>query len=194
VARRRTLLPEGKPREKDTDQMNRLTVTFSALALATALAAGCNKKEEAKPADSTGAAPSGAAGEQPAPTSGAEPAAAEPTAAAEPAAGGAAAPNLSIDEVCTKSVGMMEGMGAAVTSNKGNCDAMGDALQKWADDNKELIAWGKANETDAAKKKEFDEKCMPKMQEVMQKLGPAMEGAQACATNEKVKAAMATLQ
>ena len=168
--------------------MNRLTVTFSALALATALAAGCNKKEEAKPADSTGAAPSGAAGEQPAPTAGAEPA------AAEPAAGGAAAPNLSIDEVCTKSVGMMEGMGAAVTANKGNCDAMGDALQKWADDNKELIAWGKANETDAAKKKEFDEKCMPKMQGVMQKLGPAMEGAQACATNEKVKAAMATLQ
>jgi hypothetical protein len=175
--------------------MNRFTVTFSALALATALAAGC-KKEEAKPADSTGAAPSGAAsGDQPAATSGSEPAAGEPTAAAEPpAAGGAASPDLSIDEVCTRSIGMMEGMGAAVTANTGNCDAMGDALQKWADENKELIAWGKANEADSAKKKEFDEKCMPKMQPVMQKLGASMEGAQACATNEKVKAAMATLE
>ena len=123
-------------------------------------------------------------------TSGAEPAPPSDR-RAEPAAV-ARRPNRSIDEVCNKS-SHDEGR-ARPSRNKGNCDAMGDALQKWADDNKELIAWGKANETDAAKKKEFDEKCMPKMQEVMQKLGPAMEGAQACATNEKVKAAMATLQ
>ncbi len=173
--------------------MNRFFATFSALALATALAAGCNKKEEAKPADSTGAAPSGAAGgEQPAAAAGAEQTA---TAAGEekPAAGGATA-DLSIDEVCTKSVAMMEGMGAAVTANKGNCDGMGDALQKWADDNKDFIAWGKANEGDAAKKKDFEEKCGPKMAPVMQKLGTAMEGATACAENEKVKAAMAALE
>ena len=173
--------------------MNRFFATFSALALATALAAGCNKKEEAKPADSTGAAPSGeAGGEQPTAAAGAEqPAAA---AGAEPAAGGAPSPSYSIDEVCTKSIGMMEGMGAAVTANKGNCDGMGDALQKWADDNKELIAWGKANEGDPAKKQEFEEKCAPKMAPVMQKLGAAMEGATACAENEKVKAALANLE
>ncbi len=174
--------------------MNRFFVTFSVLALSTALVAGCNKKDEAKKTDDpAAAAPTGAAGgEQPAATSGAEPAAAEqPAASADPAT---PAPDMPMDEVCTKSVSMMEAMGAAVESNKGNCDAMGTALQKWVDDHKDLIAYGKANENDPAKKKEFEEKCEPKLQAVMQKLGPAMEGASACATNEKVKAAMASLE
>ena len=89
---------------------------------------------------------------------------------------------------------MLEGMGSAVSANKGNCDAMGDALQKWADDNKDFIAWGKAQDDDPAKKKEFEEKCTPKMTPVMEKLGPVMAGASECATNEKVKAAMANLE
>ena len=173
--------------------MNRFFVIFSGLVLATSLAAGCKKdeakKDEAKTDDPAAAPTTAPSGEQPAAG-----ASADEGGSAQPAASGGSTASYTIDEACTKTIGMMEAMGAAVTANKGNCDAMGDALQKWADDNKDFIAWGKANEGDAAKKKEFEEKCTPKMTPAMQKLGTAMEGAQGCENNEKVKAALATLE
>jgi hypothetical protein len=173
--------------------MKRFLSMSSVLVVAIALAAGCNKKsenkEEPKAADTATTPPAG--GE---PTAAAQPAtpAEQPTATA-PAAGGAGQ-KYTADQACDKTLGMMEAMGAAVTANKGNCDGMGDALQKWADENKEFIAWGKANEQDAALKKEFEEKCTPKMSAVMEKVGAAMSGAQECAQNEKVKKAMAALE
>jgi hypothetical protein len=174
--------------------MNRFLAMLSVLTVAASLAAGCGKKKEepktdpaAAPATDPAAAPAG----DPAATT---PPPADPAAAATPppAASGSGA-KYTADEACDKSISMMETMGSAVSGNKGNCDAMGDALQKWADDNKDFIAWGKANDQDPALKKEFEEKCTPKMTAAMEKVGAAMAGAQECAQNEKVKAALASM-
>ena len=143
------------------------------LALCVALAfAGCKKKEENKAATGSGAAP--AAG---------EPAAAAP----------AGAMNMSVDQACDKVVAMMGDMGKAVQESGEDCNKMGDALQKWADDNKAFMAWGKEQDKDPAKKKEFDEKCKSKLEPVMEKMGPMMAGAAKCAENAKVKAAMESM-
>ncbi|HTE53762.1 MAG TPA: hypothetical protein VK698_23065 [Kofleriaceae bacterium] len=177
--------------------MNRFLATLSVLMMSVALVAGCNKKKEEPKTDPAATAPAGdpaattpPAGDPAATTPPAgDPAATTPPAGDKPAAAG----KYTVDEACDKSIAMMEQMGTAVSTNKGNCDGMGDALQKWADDNKDFIAWGKANDNDPAMKKEFEEKCMPKMTPVMEKIGAAMGGAQECAQNEKVKAALATM-
>jgi hypothetical protein len=109
-------------------------------------------------------------------------------------AGGGGGGDMTVDQACDKTISMMQSMAAAVESNKGNCDGMGTALEKWAADNKSFIEWGKKNEGDAAKKKEFEEKCTPKLTPIMEKVGPSMMGAQECASNEKVKAAMAAME
>ena len=108
--------------------------------------------------------------------------------------GGGGGGDMTVDQACDKSVSMMESMAKAVESNKGNCDGMGTALEKWVADNKGFMEWAKKQDADAAKKKEFEEKCEPKMKAAMEKAMPAMMGAQECATNEKVKAAMASMQ
>lgn len=175
--------------------MKRFLAMLSVLTVAAAVAAGCGKKkEEAKPADPAAAptATDPAATPPPADPAATTPPPADPAATPPPAAGGSAS-KYTADEACDKSISMMETMGAAVSGNKGNCDAMGDALQKWADDNKDFIAWGKANDQDPALKKEFEEKCTPKMTAAMEKVGAAMAGAQECANNEKVKAALASM-
>jgi hypothetical protein len=174
--------------------MKRFLAMLSVLTVAAAVAAGCGKKkEEAKPADPAAAptATDPAATPPPADPAATTPPPADPAATTPPAGGSAS--KYTADEACDKSISMMETMGAAVSGNKGNCDAMGDALQKWADDNKDFIAWGKANDQDPALKKEFEEKCTPKMTAAMEKVGAAMAGAQECANNEKVKAALASM-
>jgi hypothetical protein len=102
--------------------------------------------------------------------------------------------DMTVDQACDKSVAMMESMAKAVESNKGNCDGMGAALEKWVADNKSFMEWAKKQDGDAAKKKEFEEKCEPKVKAAMEKVMPAMMGAQECASNEKVKAAMASME
>lgn len=102
--------------------------------------------------------------------------------------------DMTVDQACDKSVAMMESMAKAIESNKGNCDGMGTALEKWVADNKPFMEWAKKQEGDAAKKKEFEEKCEPKVKAAMEKVMPAMMGAQECASNEKVKAAMESMQ
>ena len=109
-------------------------------------------------------------------------------------AGGGGGGDMTVDQACDKSVAMMESMAKAIESNKGNCDGMGTALEKWVADNKPFMEWAKKQEGDAAKKKEFEEKCEPKMKAAMEKAMPAMMGAQECASNEKVKAAMASME
>jgi hypothetical protein len=102
--------------------------------------------------------------------------------------------DMTVDQACDKSVAMMESMAKAIEGNKGNCDGMGTALEKWVADNKPFMDWAKKQEGDAAKKKEFEEKCEPKVKAAMEKVMPAMMGAQECASNEKVKAAMESMQ
>ena len=53
---------------------------------------------------------------------------------------------------------------------------------------------GYAFAPDSPLQKEFEEKCEPKMKAAMEKVMPAMMGAQECASNEKVKAAMASME
>lgn len=136
--------------------------------------AGCKKKDENKAAEGT-ATGSGSA------------------AATAPAATGGGAMNMSVDEACDKVVVMMGDMGKAVEGAGEDCNKMGDALQKWADDNKAFMAWAKEQDKDPAKKKEFDEKCKAKLEPAMEKMGPMMAGAAKCGDNEKVKAAMASM-
>lgn len=135
--------------------------------------AGCKKKDENKAATETG---SGSAAAAPAATG-----------------GGGGAMNMSVDEACDKVVAMMGDMGKAVEGAGEDCNKMGDALQKWADDNKAFMAWAKEQDKDPAKKKEFDDKCKAKLEPAMEKMGPMMAGAAKCGDNEKVKAAMASM-
>jgi hypothetical protein len=147
--------------------MKRLLVMIMASVFAMALAAGC-KKDKDKAGGGTDTTASGG--------------------------GGGGGGDMTVDQACDKTISMMQSMAAAVESNKGNCDGMGAALEKWVADNKSFIEWGKKQDGDAAKKKEFEEKCTPKLTPIMEKVGPAMMGAQECQTNEKVKAAMAAME
>ncbi|NVB79507.1 MAG: hypothetical protein HOV81_14015 [Kofleriaceae bacterium] len=142
------------------------------------LGVGCKKKDE-KAADKP-----------------AEKAAEPAGSAAAPAAPTPAAPagDMTTEAACDKTIGMMTSMADAVTASKDDCNALGAALEKWVADNKSLIEWGKAQDKDPAKKAEFDKVCTPKMAPVLEKLGPAMQGASKCADNEKVKAALAALE
>jgi len=147
--------------------MKRLLVMIMASVFAMALAAGCKKDKDKAGGGGTDTAGGG---------------------------GGGGGGDMTVDQACDKTISMMQSMAAAVESNKGNCDGMGAALEKWVADNKSFIEWGKKQEGDAAKKKEFEEKCTPKLTPIMEKVGPAMMGAQECASNEKVKAAMASME
>lgn len=147
------------------------------------LGVGCKKKDDKaaeKPAEKA-AEPAGSA-------------AAAATPAAPTPAPAAPAGDMTTEAACDKTIGMMTAMAEAVTASKDNCDALGAALEKWVADNKALIEWGKTQDKDPAKKAEFDKVCTPKMAPVMEKLGPAMEGASKCANNEKVKAALGALE
>jgi hypothetical protein len=148
--------------------MNRLFAIIATITLlALAPVAGCkkeNKEAAASGAGDTAAAPAAASG------------------------------SYTVDQACDKMAGMMEAMAAAVTANKGNCDGMGDALQKWVDDNKDFMAWAKEQDKDATKKDEFEKTCEPKLKPVMEKVGASMAGAGECGSNEKVKAALAALE
>lgn len=161
--------------------MNRTLRLLSALTLVLALGAGCKKDDKAAaPAGSTTTDTTGGSAAAPATTT-------------PPAATGGAMASMSVEQICDKSISMMQQMATAVESNKGNCDAMGDALQKWADDSKPFIEFAKAQDKDEAKKKEFEAVCTPKIEPMMAKFGPMMEGASACAENAKVKAAMSSM-
>jgi hypothetical protein len=163
-------------------------LTMFVLSLATVCAlAGCKKKEEKAAEPAAGSAVGSAADTGSAPGSAAD-------TAAKPVdtAGGGAMAGMSVDAACDKMIGVMTSMATAVESNKGKCDAMGDALEKWVTENKEIMTW--AQDTDAAKKKEFEEKCGPKMTPAMEKIGPMMAGVAECAENAKVKAAMSSME
>jgi hypothetical protein len=162
--------------------MKLVSTLFVCLTLA--LGVGCKKKDEKaaeKPAEKAAEPAGSAAAAAPAPT---------------PAAPAAAAPagDMTTDAACDKTIAMMTSMADAVTASKDDCNALGTALEKWVADNKSLIEWGKAQDKDPAKKAEFDKVCTPKMAPVLEKLGPAMQGASKCADNEKVKAALAALE
>src|SRR4051812_46182177 len=72
----------------------------------------------------------------------------------EGAAGGGAVPaNMTTDQACDKVVAMMGDMSKAIEGAGEDCDKMGGALQKWADDNKTFMEWAKTQDKDPAKKK-----------------------------------------
>lgn len=156
-------------------KLARMIITASAV-LAIGLAAGCKKDEKSEPAapaakpDPSAAAPAPTAG-QPAPAPAADPAPAA-------AAGG------SVDELGAKTITMMEAMAKAASENKGDCDKQAAALQKVVDDNKDLMAAGKAADKDPAKKKELEEKFGEKGMAIM---GGMMGDLADCQDNENLK-------
>jgi hypothetical protein len=159
--------------------MNRLFATIPAAILALAPAAGCNKESKDAPATAPGAGPAGTSA-QPAATAAGE---------AAPAAG-----SYTVDQACDKMAAVIESMTAAVDTNKGNCDAMGAALKKAVDDNRDFLDWAKKEDKDESKKKEYHDKCEPKLKPVAEKMGTSMAGAGDCANNESVKAALASFE
>src|SRR5688572_30413368 len=78
--------------------------------------------------------------------------------------GGGGQKNMATEQACDKAISMMNDMGKAVQGAGEDCDKMGAALEKWANDNKAFIEWGKEQDKDEAKKKKFDEVCKPKME------------------------------
>jgi hypothetical protein len=101
--------------------------------------------------------------------------------------------SMTVDQACDKVVAMMGDMGKAVEGAGEDCNKMGDSLQKWADDNKAFMAWAKEQDKDEKKKKEFEDKCKPKLEGAMEKMGPLLAGAMKCGENPKVKAAMESM-
>ena len=146
--------------------MTRTIRIVSALALVLALGAGCKKDDQAAGGAAAGNAPAAAAADL---------------------------SKMSVDQMCDKAIGMMTDLGGIVDKNKGNCDGMGDGLEKWADGNKAFVEFAKAQDKDEAKKKEFEDKCKPKMEPMMEKIGPIMMGAMECKDHPKVKKAMESM-
>ncbi|MBA3819266.1 MAG: hypothetical protein H0X17_10270 [Deltaproteobacteria bacterium] len=166
------------------------TLMMFVLSLATVAAvAGCKKKEEkTSTTTTTTTMGSGSAATDP----NAKPVDTTTTTTTTTTGGDMA--GMTVDAACDKMVATMTSMATAVDSNKGKCDAMGTALEKWVADNKAFMTWAKTQDADAAKKKEFEEKCGPKMTPAMEKIGPMMAGIGECGENAKVKAAMASME
>jgi len=97
------------------------------------------------------------------------------------------------EQACDKVVAVLGDMNKAVSGAGDDCNKVGDAMEKWASDNKAFIDWGKAQDKDPAKKKEFDDKCKPKMEAAMKDMSAMMGAMMKCGDNAKVKAAAESL-
>jgi hypothetical protein len=137
-------------------------------------ASACKKKEEAKPA-----------------TSEAKPGEAKPadkpTEAAKPAGEGFA----NAGEYEAKAMEMSDKMTAMFGADGKDCDKLAGDMSKFIDENKTMFASAKAFEAAHPEaKKALDTKMEPKMKEMMEKMGPAME---ACKDHQGLKDAMTKL-
>jgi len=97
------------------------------------------------------------------------------------------------DAMMDKMVGMMEEMGDAVESAKGDCGKMASSLEdiskKYEGDMKEMKAMGEKMKGD----KDETEKLMKKYGDRIQKVMPKMMGMMKCADDPKMKAVSAKL-
>jgi hypothetical protein len=93
-----------------------------------------------------------------------------------------------------KMVSMMEDLGDAVDSAKGDCGKMADGVQSVADKYKgDLEAMKKAGEA-AKKDKDEGKKLMEKYGDRIQKVMPKMMGMMKCADDPKMKAVEESLK
>ena len=141
-------------------------------------ASACKKKEEAKPATPAAETKPGEA--KPDETKPAD----KP---AEPAAGGIA----NAAEYEAKAMEMSDKMTAMFAADGKDCEKLAGDMSKFIDENKTMFAAAKAFEAAHPEaKKALDTKMEPKMKEMMEKMGPAME---ACKDNKALKDAMTKL-
>lgn len=101
--------------------------------------------------------------------------------------------SMTPDQACTKVIAVMGDLNKAVGGAGDDCNKVGDAMEKWAKDNKAFIDWGKEQDKDAAKKKAFDDVCKPKMEGAMKDMSAMMGAMMKCGDNAKVKAAAESL-
>ena len=97
------------------------------------------------------------------------------------------------EQACDKVIAVMGDMNKAVGAAGDDCNKVGDAMEKWAKDNKAFIDWGKAQDKDPDKKKKFDDVCKPKMEGAMKDMSAMMGAMMKCSDNAKVKAAAESL-
>lgn len=159
--------------------MTRFKLILSALAMfGLILSAGCGKEEAKSEGDSPEAAKPAEEG-------------ATPTAAEKPADKPAAGGDMNKEEMAEKMLTMFKAMAKAATDNKGNCDAMADAMEKIINDNKALMEAGKNFDKDPENKKWFEETHGEQIKEIMgSMMAPMME----CQDNEKLKKVFESMQ
>lgn len=98
--------------------------------------------------------------------------------------------NMSKEQLLEKTKEMMTKMADAIKSNKGNCDAMGQALQKISDEAKGLKARSDELEKDPETKKWMDEQGEKMKEEAGKMMGEVGPIITECIANEGVKKAM----
>lgn len=104
------------------------------------------------------------------------------------------AKSMSKEKVFEKSKAMMKSMADVMTKNKDDCPAMGKALQKLVDDSKPLRDRMKELEKDPEAKTWVEEQGKAMQEEAMKIMGPAMQAAQGCMTDESVTKAMESMR
>lgn len=139
-------------------------------------ASACKKKEEAKPATPAAETKPGEAKPEE-----------KPTEAAKPAGEGFA----NAGEYEAVAMEMSDKMIAMFGAAGKDCDKLAGDMSKFIDENKTKFASAKAFEAAHPEaKKALDTKMEPKMKEMMEKMGPAME---ACKDHQGLKDAMTKL-
>jgi hypothetical protein len=92
---------------------------------------------------------------------------------------------MTVDEAGAKMTTLMDKVGTAVTSAKGDCAKMGANLKTLTEEVKTTMSAGEAIDKDPAKKKEFDTKYGQKL---MKNMEGWMKDVEKCKDNAEVKA------
>jgi len=107
---------------------------------------------------------------------------------------------MDMEALCEQSIELMTSMARIVEANRDNCAAMGDALERWAADHKDVIAQRQRLSAHPSKgekrelEKAFDAECRPKLTEAMANMiMPALGNAAACKENGKVSEVLDSL-
>lgn len=169
--------------------MRSLKMITTALAIGSLLALGACKKDDKKKEDDKGADKGTADDGKGAAKTTDTP---NPCAGKNPCGGGGGA--MSMDErkeMAGKVVAMFEAVGKVITENEADCAKMAAGVQKIADENKDLIAKGKAMDDDPEFKKWFDETHGEKVKTVMTAAVTSMM--KNCQTDKGVQAAFKSL-
>jgi hypothetical protein len=100
---------------------------------------------------------------------------------------------MTSDQVCDHLIGMMEELANVVRAASGDCDQMGAGLERWSQQHRAFFDFGKSVDADDARRREFEERCTPRTEQVMGHLMGAIAEAAPCHDNERVRKALESL-